>query len=124
VALEGTTCSDTPGTEDHGQATVLGDGPAISVMDMGSIAHKVLARTLVEQAEKNGIPYQFRRATAGGNDAGRMSLARAGVKTCSLSVPCRYIHSPVSVLDLADLANAVKLMGLFLEAIDEGGFAR
>ncbi|MCL4425400.1 MAG: M42 family metallopeptidase [Firmicutes bacterium] len=120
LVLEGTTCSDTPGTDPEGYATEVGKGPALSLMDASSIANKKMVQEMVRLAQENGLPYQFRRTTMGGNDAGRIHLTRQGVPSASLSVPCRYIHSPVSVISLDDLENAVKLLGLFLKTVEQG----
>jgi endoglucanase len=120
VCLEGTVCADIPGTEEDAETTRLGGGPAISVMDAGTIHNPALVRHLVGLAEKNGIPYQYRRSIRGGNDAGRMHLARDGARACALSVPCRYIHSPVAVASPKDFENAVKLLRVFLESAGKG----
>lgn len=120
LVLEGTVCSDTPGEEEHAQATQLGKGPAISVMDAGSVYNRKVIEQLVRVAERSGIPYQMRRTTSGSNEAGRIHLARAGAVVGALSVPCRYIHSPVSVVDLEDLANTRRLLSEFLRSLEEG----
>lgn len=120
VCLEGTVCADIPGTEEDAETTRLGSGPAISVMDAGTIHHPVLVKHLVKLAKANGIPYQYRRAIRGGNDASRMSLAGAGAKACAVSVPCRYIHSPVAVASRKDFENTVKLLRVFLESVGKG----
>ncbi len=120
LVLEGTICSDTPGTDDHLQATKLGGGPALSIIDRTSIASKSMLKGLMKAASKNGIPYQFKRSTMGGNDAGRIHLSRTGVPTASVSVPCRYIHSPTSIMNLDDFDNAVRLVTAFLESVEEG----
>ena len=121
IALEGTTCADIPESKPHGHATTLGGGPAISLMDRTSIGNKRLIETLMRLAEKEGIPYQFRRTTAGGNDAGPIHMSKAGRPAVTLSVPCRYIHSPVSVIDTEDLANAGRLLKVFLDELGKGG---
>ena len=123
IVLEGTVCSDTPGSEPQGQVTNQGAGPAISLMDNASIASRPMVDALVRTAEANGVPWQYRRAGGGGNDAGRIHLTREGVLACSLSVPCRYIHAPVAMASLDDYANAVKLLGLFLKEIAKGGIS-
>lgn len=123
IVLEGTVCADFMFDVPEGHATSSGAGPALSLMDASSIANKKMVQKLVELADKNKIPYQFRRATSGGNDAGRISLTRKGVPACSISVPCRYIHSPVSVVSKSDIDNAVKLLGLFLKSIEQGGLS-
>ncbi|MEW6723948.1 MAG: M42 family metallopeptidase [Bacillota bacterium] len=121
IVLEGTVCADFVADTPEGHATTSGAGPALSIMDATSIGNKVLLRHAVRLAEENGIPYQFRRATTGGNDAGRIHLNKEGVPSISVSVPCRYIHSPVSVISNSDYENAIKLVRLFLKSIQEGG---
>lgn len=121
IILEGTTCNDVSGIDEHEQSTVLGGGPAITFMDGTAIGNKAMIQELVRLAEANNIPYQFKRTLTGGNDAGRINLSRAGVPVVAVSMPCRYIHSPVSVLSLADLQHTLALVKLFLRSI-EGGF--
>lgn len=121
IVLEGTTCSDTPGSEEHGYCTNLGGGPAISIMDASVISNKAMVAELIRLADAHQIPYQFKRSVTGGSDAGRINQTRAGIPVVIVSVPCRYIHSPVSALRLSDLEHTVQLVKLFLRSI-EGGF--
>ncbi|MEW6044892.1 MAG: M42 family metallopeptidase [Bacillota bacterium] len=121
LVLEGTTCADIPGSEAHEEATRLGAGPALSVMDQTSIAAPQVVRALVKAAERHGIPYQWRRTTAGGNDAGPIHTSRAGVLSASVSVPCRYIHGPVAVADLGDVETAIRLVSSFLRELPQSG---
>lgn len=121
IALEGTVCADIPGTGKEFQATRLGQGVALSVMDRGSLPHRAMFEKLVELAEENHIPYQFREATSGGNDAGAIQGAGAGCPIASVSVPCRYIHTPCSVMSMADFKAARSLVIHFLKSV-EGGF--
>lgn len=123
IVLEGTICADFAADAPEGHATSSGKGPALSLMDNSSIANKKMTKHLVELANANGVPWQWRRATSGGNDAGRISLTHKGVPACGISVPCRYIHSPVAVVSKSDIYHVVKLLGLFLKSIEEGGLA-
>lgn len=120
LVLEGTICSDTPGTDEHLEATKLGQGPALSIMDAATISSKSMLKQLVKVAEDRGIPYQFKRSTMGGNDAGRIHLSKTGVPAASVSVPSRYIHSPASIISLDDYENAVRLVQAFLDSVEEG----
>ncbi len=122
LVLEGTTCADIPGTEEPRWATRLGGGPALSVMDRASIANKDMLRRLREVAEREKIPYQFRRTTASGNDAGPVSLTREGVPTATVSVPCRYIHSAASMASRSDFENTVNLVSAFLADLSQRGY--
>ncbi len=114
LVLEGTTCSDVADVEEHLQATRIGRGPALSIMDRSSIAHQDVLKKLVDTANTYGIPYQYRETTMGGNDGGRIHISRGGVPTASVSVPCRYIHSPVSVCSKMDFDNCSRLVKAFL----------
>jgi putative aminopeptidase FrvX len=116
-ALEGTICDDMPKKEDVSPTTELGKGPAISIMDRSFVADQRLIRLLVDQAEANGIPYQYKQPGTGGTDAGAIHLSRAGVPSVAVSVPSRYIHSPVSMASLNDFDHTVALMKAALEAL-------
>ncbi len=119
VALEATAAADTPGAPDHKHATTLGGGPCLTFMDRSVIPNPKLVRRLQTLAQQHGIPFQMRRNTAGGTDAGSISLSRTGVPSAVLALPCRYIHSPVSLLSRADYHHAVELMSAFLHSLAE-----
>ncbi|MBT9177175.1 MAG: putative aminopeptidase YsdC [Firmicutes bacterium] len=121
VVLEGTTCNDLPSSEEHGYCTSLGGGPAITVMDASVVSDRRMIRELERLARENDIPVQFKRSITGGTDAGRINQTKEGIPVVVISVPCRYIHSPVSMLSLKDFEYTVKLVKLFLRSI-EGGF--
>ena len=55
------------------------------------------------KVQREVLPY-------GGTDAGAMQTARGGIPVCTISVPCRYIHSACEVIDLRDLEAGVKLL--------------
>lgn len=114
--LEGTICDDTP-KKDVSATTELGKGPAISIMDRTFIADRRLVQLLMQTAKAQGIPFQIKQPGMGGTDAGAIHLSRAGVPTVAVSVPCRYIHAPVSMLSLRDLDHAVALMKAALHAL-------
>jgi len=107
--LESTTASDTAFIEDHLHATTLGRGPVITLMDRGSYSDKCLNKFVVDTANKNGIKYQYKETANGGNDAGALQSSASGCRVCSLSLPTRYIHSPVCVADKTDY-EAMKLL--------------
>ncbi|HBG01111.1 MAG TPA: peptidase M42, partial [Firmicutes bacterium] len=121
LVLEGTTASDVPGTDDHKHATSLGQGPAITVMDRASIPHPPLVQELFALAKEEGIEVQVRRNTAGGTDAGQVQMSEEGVKVATIAVPCRYIHSPVSVMSKDDYEGAYKLVRSYLKRLQERG---
>ena len=116
-ALEGTVCDDTPKKADLSPTTELGKGPAITMMDRSFFADKRLVQLLVSTAESKEIAYQFKQPGVGATDAGPIHLTKSGVPAVTVAVPCRYIHTPVSMLSLNDYDNLVTLMKATLHAL-------
>lgn len=117
LVVEGTTCSDITGTPKGKNVTELGKGAAISILDSASFSNKEIRNMLVEVAKKNNIDYQFKASTRGGNDAGTVHIQHGGIKTASISVPCRYIHSPVCVMNKNDFNSCKSIVLKFLEEV-------
>ena len=80
----------------------------------GPSIHQDVFELLHETAEAEGIPFavEVSRGTTS-TDADAIYLSRAGVATGLVSVPLRYMHSPVETLDLDDLEHAVQLVVAF-----------
>lgn len=112
LAVDVTLVGDTP--EAPLMNVELGKGAAIKVKDSSIICHPQVKEMLTDIAEKQQIPYQFEVLTAGGTDAGAIHLTREGIPAGVISVPCRYVHTPGEMVDLDDLASAVKLLKTFL----------
>ena len=110
IALEGTVADDLPKDKDSSPTTELGKGPAVTVMDRSFIADRRLVRLITSTAEELDIPYQIKRPGIGGTDSGAIHQTRLGVPSVTVAVPCRYIHSPASILSLDDLGNTVRLV--------------
>ena len=70
---------------------------------------------LKKLALKREIPFQTDILTAGGTDAGSIHLTRAGVLTGGISIPCRYVHSPVEMVDTADVVSVSHLITAFAQ---------
>ena len=71
-------------------------------MDRTMVADARLVRFLVDCAESADIPYQIRAPKGGGTDGGAIHLAREGIPCAVISMPCRYLHSPASLLHKDD----------------------
>ena len=119
IALDTTIASDILGVDESQHITKLGKGPAIKVMDgrsgSGLIAHPEVRKALINVAESLKIPYQLEVLTGGTTDASAIQLTKEGVPSGTISVPTRYIHSPIETLNLADALNAVRLLKGFAE---------
>ncbi|MDD3492702.1 MAG: M42 family peptidase, partial [Candidatus Thermoplasmatota archaeon] len=83
----------------------------------GLIASPSIMRWLEDTARQHDIPYQLEVSSGGTTDATAIHLTRAGVPCGVVSVPTRYLHSGVEVLDLRDLQSGARLMARALEAV-------
>ena len=115
VVVDVTDVDDTPGSEKCGTVR-LGKGPAIKIMDSSVICHPDMIQKLESQAKTLDMPTQRDIMRAGGTDAGVMHTTRIGVRTGGVSVPCRYIHTPVEMADLQDTRDCAKLLCAFVQS--------
>lgn len=117
IVLEGTTCNDLGDIPEVAQVCKCGKGVAVSFMDGSSIANRDLFKKALEVGEKEGIAHQVKGSVSGGNDGGVIQRAREGIPVVVLSVPCRYIHSPSTVVKLSDVESQFELCRALLKAI-------
>ncbi len=113
VVLDCTPARDLPmwdGSENVSYNTRLGFGPAIYVGDRGTLPNPKLIEHLARTAVAAGLPYQFRQPGSGSTDAAAIHLARKGIPSISLSVPARYLHTPLSMIHLEDWRASVSLV--------------
>jgi endoglucanase len=115
LAIENTTAADVPGVSDSQCPAYLGKGPAITLADKSLISSPKVNKRLMENAKIENIPFQIKKPLYGGTDAGKIHLTKGGVPSSVVSVPCRYIHSPTSLLKLDDILNTIKLVEAFLK---------
>lgn len=117
VATDVTSPGDHPGVEKKDAALEMGKGPSVTILDSsgrGLIAHPGMVRWLKSVAAAHDIPIQMEVGAGGTTDATAIHLTRGGIPSTTLSVPARYIHSPVEVLDIHDIEEGVRLL---LEAL-------
>jgi putative aminopeptidase FrvX len=96
----------------HGTAE-LGKGP---MLHRGPNINPVVDRLLEKAAKTRHIPHQYTaepRAT--GTDANAMQVNRGGVAAALISIPNRYMHTPVEAVHLKDVENTAKLLAGFIE---------
>ncbi len=112
--LETTTACDIAGVSGSKRVCELGKGCVVSYMDRGTVYDRGLYHLAFEQAQQHGIPVQTKTLVAGGNDSGAIHVSAGGVRTCALSVPTRYLHSPSCTAKLSDIEAVAKLARLML----------
>ena len=115
IVVDVTDSDDVPGSK-HDGSSVLGGGAAIKVMDSSVICHPEAVQKLETLAKERGIKYQLDVIRAGGTDAGEIHKTRCGVVTGGISIPCRYIHTPVETVDKTDVEACAKLVAAFAES--------
>lgn len=99
-----------PSQNDPTSTYALGSGPAIGV---GPNCHPKLVALLRDAAGEAGIPFSLEVMPGPtGTDAWGMQTVRGGVPTAILSVPLRYMHTPVETLSLDDIKNTGRLLAL------------
>ncbi|CAN5359177.1 M42 family metallopeptidase [soil metagenome] len=113
ICLDVTHATDTPGIkkEIHGDVK-LGGGPSIT---HGTANHPELVRRLMEVAEKEEIPLQHESSSRySGTDTDSIFTTRQGIPSALVSLPLRYMHSVVELVDLADVEKVIDLLEAFV----------
>ncbi len=117
LVVDVTHATDAPGIDEKELGShALGSGPVIY---RGATLSPKLFELLVEVAEQAGIEHTL-GATGNhtGTDADAVQFTRAGVPTGLVAIPLRYMHSPVEMVDLADVEATVELIVAFAERLD------
>ncbi len=119
LAIDVTHATDAPGIEEKEQGRhPLGSGPVIG---RGSTLSPRIFELLTETAERLGIEYTIEASGRGTHtDADAIQIARSGIPAGLISIPLRYMHSPVELVDLADVEAAVELVAGFALALEPG----
>ena len=80
------------------------------MMDASVIVPMSVRKFMIDCAEQAGIPYQREVLRAGGTDTAAIQKVKEGILAGCISIPSRYVHTPVEVVDMEDVQNAVKLL--------------
>lgn len=94
----------------------LGKGPVIFI---GPSVDKFVTSKLIEVAEKTNIPFSKEVDIFTGTDAHAIQVVGQGIPVATVSIPLRYMHSPVEVIDSRDIDRTVDLLTQFVTRIDE-----
>jgi endoglucanase len=119
VAVDVTHATDCPTIDKKQEGEVkLGAGPVIY---RGPNMNPKVVQRLISAASANQIPYQLAaEGKATGTDANSIQVSRAGVATGLVSIPNRYMHSPVEMISLEDIDRAADLLARFCEGLTAG----
>jgi putative aminopeptidase FrvX len=119
VAVDVTHATDAPGIDEKEEGShPLGSGPVIF---RGSTLSPRVSDLLVEAAEAEGIEYTISATGRSSHtDADAIQISRSGIPTGLVSIPLRYMHSPVELVDLGDLEATVELVATFAARLRAG----
>lgn len=126
LILEGTTAHDVPNPlataddyYDTNPTCRVQGGPVISFMDYSMIVNPKLFAFFRDTAVTAGISHQFKTRLGGGTDGGAVHVSNTGVPTVVMSMPCRYIHSPLAYLHRDDYDAGLSLIKAFINRLPE-----
>lgn len=95
----------------------LNAGPVIS---LGPSNHPAIRKRLLEICQELELKYQSEVMPSGaGTDAYAIEISREGIPTILISIPSRYMHSPVETIQPKDVERASRLMAHFIAGLDE-----
>lgn len=99
--------------EDEQKCGKLGGGPMIGISPS---LDRQLSEELIAVSERENIPYQ-REVMSGltSTNADQYSVSRGGARACTVSIPLRNMHTPVEVIDLADVENTARLLAQYIK---------
>jgi putative aminopeptidase FrvX len=116
IILDVTHATDTPGIDrnKHG-AVKLGGGPAIA---HGTANHPLVVSRMMAIAKENGIPIQHEATSrTTGTDADDIYPTKRGIPSALVSIPMRYMHSTVEMVDLEDVERCITLLRGFVMSL-------
>ena len=114
IAVDVTGVDDVPGSSHEGTA-VLGKGAAIKILDKSALSSPEVVKKMTAVAEKQDIAHQTDILIGGGTDAGAMAGVRSGMLVGGVSIPCRYTHAPLEMVDKKDLEACADLIAALAE---------
>jgi len=122
IAIDTTIAGDFPGMEPHEAPVEIGKGATIVVaygrkesLGYGLIPSRKIREWLEGLAKRNNLPYQLEVVEGGTTDAAAIALSRGGVPAAAVSIPTRYLHTPIEVASLNDLEMTIRLLKLAVE---------
>jgi endoglucanase len=105
-----------PGSPGH-ETIEMDKGPSF---DIGPSTHPKLYQAFIDYAEKHEIPFnRYAYPRGSGTDADKLQISAEGVITMILSVPIRYMHTPVEMVQVRDIQRTARLVAGFIEQLED-----
>ena len=111
INLDVTLACDVPGSASHERITDLGKGTAIKILDGRTICDYRMVEFMKETAGSNNIKYQMEILPKGGTDTASMQqFAKGGSIAGGISIPCRYLHQVIEMVNKEDVRASIDLL--------------
>lgn len=125
LVLDVTHATDSPGIEVKKYGRIkLGEGPSLT---HGTANHPAVVARLTEVARRNDIPIQHEASSRfTGTDTDKIFVSGHGIASALISLPMRYMHSTIEMVDLADVERCISLLVAFVRSVtldDSFGFS-
>lgn len=117
IAVDATTAADVAGNNGADAVCKMGGGAVVAFADRATLYDSALYQRIHAIAKEHGITAQTKTQIAGGNNAGAMQRRLTGAFTATVSLPCRYIHSPTCMGTVADYESMYRLITLLAEEL-------
>ena len=117
IAVDATTAADVAGNDGADTVCKMGNGAVVSFADRATLYDPALYQRIHALAKEKSIPTQTKTQIAGGNNAGAMQRRGTGAYAATVSLPCRYIHSPTCMGSVADYQAMLELLTLLSEEL-------
>jgi len=123
IVLDLTLAGGTPDVTERELPVRLGGGPAVVVFHweldttFGNIIPEELVDGIIDVARAEGIETQYDLLMGSWTDGFPISMSGGGVRTCGVSIPSRYVHTAVGIVDLKDVQATVDLVTAFIKTL-------
>ncbi|MEO0144093.1 MAG: M20/M25/M40 family metallo-hydrolase [candidate division WOR-3 bacterium] len=107
-----TTSGESPYLSKEEQSSYISKGPVITLADKSVIVKPSLLKEILSSFKKYDIPYQIKRPLISSTDAGMLNTKAPSI---IISVPARYIHTPIQMAHKNDIKLTYEFLKKFLE---------
>lgn len=115
IILDCTPSFDLPGIDIENNNIHCGSGPVLNICDRIAYYDKNFINLIIDISKRHQIPFQMKTEISGATDAAAIQILKNGMKTITISIPCRYMHSPSTIINMDDFKNTYKLVYEFIK---------
>lgn len=97
---------------------ILGKGPVLNIFDSKAIYDKKIINDFINIAKRESIPYQIKMKVSGSTDAAELKFKGKCLNTVVISIPCKFIHTCSTIINVDDLKNTYSLIYNYLKILE------